>query len=425
MKTSTKQKREKIDRFNHRYENPRNILNNYLNGKISFYQIGKKCLNGTISSEFRSTLYKIFLNILPYNDPNSSKNNLEQTRKQYKLKLNRLLNKNEYIIPFINCEEKKGTEKYENLYNLIPKEDNDLLALIKLDVDRTFQELDLYKNSKIKEMLCKILYVFSKGIPEPSYCQGMNEILGTLLYAFLPSLTLNDLSDFNFSMEKKNEEQINILYDYITNEEFFEADLYTIYQEVMGRDLTVLYTYNMERYRGKIYDFDRKNTTFEQVMNSDESELGKRIKKIFFFDLKKLDSNYLNFLIENSIEPNIFLLRWVLCMLDRELNINNTIWVWDCIFFYEFVQFTIKTVDIDKNRFNFLDHLCTSMMINLKKQIMENEDGGAMIMLNFLSFPNERNIREIIQEATNISQKIEKEIIWDDKILKNKIQFKN
>ncbi len=203
MKTSTKQKREKIDRFNHRYENPRNILNNYLNGKISFYQIGKKCLNGTISSEFRSTLYKIFLNILPYNDPNSWKNNLEHTRKQYKLKLNRLLNKNEYIIPFINCEEKKGTEKYENLYNLIPKEDNDLLALIKLDVDRTFQELDLYKNSKIKEMLCKILYVFSKGIPEPSYCQGMNEILGTLLYAFLPSLTLNDLSDFNFSMEKK------------------------------------------------------------------------------------------------------------------------------------------------------------------------------------------------------------------------------
>ena len=76
MKTSTKQKREKIDRFNHRYENPRNILNNYLNGKISFYQIGKKCLNGTISSEFRSTLYKIFLNILPYNDPNSWKNNL-------------------------------------------------------------------------------------------------------------------------------------------------------------------------------------------------------------------------------------------------------------------------------------------------------------------------------------------------------------
>ena len=34
MNNSTMQKREKIDRFNHRYENPRNILNNYLNGKI-------------------------------------------------------------------------------------------------------------------------------------------------------------------------------------------------------------------------------------------------------------------------------------------------------------------------------------------------------------------------------------------------------
>ena len=112
-------------------------------------------------------------------------------------------------------------------------------------------------------------------------------------------------------------------------------------------------------------------------------------------------------------------------MLDRELNINNTIWVWDCIFFYEFVQFTIKTVDFDKMRFNFLDHLCSSMMINLKKQIMENEDGGGMIMLNFLSFPNERNIREIIQDATKISENFEKKQIWEDNILKNKIQFKN
>ena len=425
MSNQKTQKREKIDRFNHRYENPRNILNNYLNGKISFYQIGKKCLNGTILSEFRSTLYKIFLNILPYNDPDSWKSNLDQSRKQYKLKLNRLLNKNDQIIPFINCEEKKGTDKYENLFNLIPKEDRDLLALIKLDVDRTFQELDLYKNSKIKEMLCKILYVFSKGIPEPSYCQGMNEILGTLLYAFLPSLTLNDLSDFNFSMEKKNEEQINILYDYITNEEFFEADLYTIYKEVMGRDLTILYTYNIERYRGKRFDFDINTTTLEQVMNSEENELGKRIKKIFYFDLKKLDSKYQNFLIENGIEPNIFLFRWILCMLDRELNINNTIWVWDCIFFYEFVEFTVKGVDYDKNRFNFLDHLCSSMIINLKKQIMENEDGRGMIMLNFLSFPNERNIREIIQDATKISENFEKKQIWEDNILKNKIQFKN
>ena len=420
---SLKHKKDKIDRFNRKYENPRKTLFNYLNGKLSFSYIGKKCLNGTISSDFRSTLYKILLNILPYNEPDSWKSNLEQTRKQYNLKLNKLLNRNEYIIPFINCEEKKGTETYENLLKLIPQEDCDLLALIKLDVDRTFQELDLFKNLKIKEMLCKILYVFSKGIPEPSYCQGMNEILGTLLYAFLPSLTLNDLTDFTFSMDKIGEDNINLLYDYITNEEFFEADLYTVYQEVMGRDLTTLYTYNCERYRNKRFNFDYKTMSYEQVLNSEDTELGKRIKKIFYFDLKKIDSQFSNYLIENGLEPNIFLLRWLLCMLDRELNVNNTIWVWDCIFFYEFIEFTVKTVDIDKDRFNFLDHLCLSMMINLKKLIMESEDGGSMIMMHFLSFPNERNIREIITKATKISQTLENKNIWEDKNLQKNIVF--
>ena len=110
-------------------------------------------------------------------------------------------------------------------------------------------------------------------------------------------------------------------------------------------------------------------------------------------------------------------------MLDRELNVNNTIWVWDCIFFYEFIEFTVKTVDIDKDRFNFLDHLCISMMINLKKLIMGSEDGGSMIMMHFLSFPNERNIREIITKATKISLTLENKNIWEDKNLQKNIVF--
>ena len=76
-------------------------------------------------------------------------------RKEYNVKLNNILSKSDLIIPFINCHALKGTKEYENLYTQIPEEDRDLLSLIKLDVDRTFQDLDLFHDNKVKEILYK------------------------------------------------------------------------------------------------------------------------------------------------------------------------------------------------------------------------------------------------------------------------------
>jgi len=101
-------------------------------------------------------------------------------RNLYYTKLNNILSKDENILKFINCHAIKGTKEYEEIFCLIPEEIKEILSLIKLDVDRTFQDLDLFSNIKIKELLTKILLVYSIDNPIPSYCQGMNEILGTL-----------------------------------------------------------------------------------------------------------------------------------------------------------------------------------------------------------------------------------------------------
>ena len=170
--------KKSLTRFNVIYEDPYKIFLQYLKGELSLFDIGQKCRNCNIYPEFRSILYRIFLKILPYDSPGEWKNFTKQRREAYETKLNSLLAKSEYIIPFINCHFLKGSKEYENLRNLIPQEDKELLSLIKLDVDRTFQDLDLFHDNKVKEILCKILYVFSKDNPDPSYCQGMNEILG-------------------------------------------------------------------------------------------------------------------------------------------------------------------------------------------------------------------------------------------------------
>ena len=186
--TGTEQKQKYFTRFNEIYEDPYEIFKNYLSGNLSLSDIGQNCKKGRINQEFRPTVYKILLGILPYDKPGSWKKLVQKQRETYYTKLNKLLSQNENIIRFINCHYIKGSKPYEEIYCLLPKDQKEIISLIKLDIDRTFQDLDLFHNNTVKELLTKILYVNSIDNPDPSYCQGMNEILGTLFFAFLPSL---------------------------------------------------------------------------------------------------------------------------------------------------------------------------------------------------------------------------------------------
>ena len=420
---------EYLTRFNFVYEDPYKFFCDYLEGNITFSDIQKRCKSGKLNPETRCFIYKIFLNILPYNNPNSWKIVLCQKRDLYYKKLNTLLSKNENILKFINCHSIKGTKVYEELFALIPVEYKEILSLIKLDVDRTFQDLDLFHNNKIKELLTKILFVYSIDNPHPSYCQGMNEILGTLFLSFYPSLKFNKFS--KEEIDKENNDIITnkeILYYFIVDEQFFEADLFTIYIELMSRNLTVLYSYNDDKYKN-VKSFgaeDTKNLTLEDLKKSEESDLMKRIKKIFYIYLKN-DQEYFE-LLNKSIEPNLFLLRWILCVLNREISLKNIFWIWDCILFYEFMEFTYERNNKDDNikkdesdkitRLNFLDYICLAMIFDLKKELINSEP--SVILCKFLKYPNEKNMKKIMKEAFKYSVSFnERNNFWDSDAIKN------
>ena len=417
--------KKSLTRFNVIYEDPYKIFLKYLKGELNMFEIGQKCKNCQIYPEFRSILYRIFLGILPYNNPGIWKEQMEKKRKEYDEKLKKLLSKSENIIPFINCHALKGTNEYESLYTIIPEEDRELLSLIKLDVDRTFQDLDLFHDNKVKKILCKILYVFSKDNPEPSYCQGMNEILGTLFYSFLSSFRFNQ-----FSIEEQKENNNGnitneeMLYAYLVDNNFIEADLFIIYSELMSRDMTLLYTYNDDKYRKKEKEinYDIKNLKVEDLEKSNESDLIKRIKKIFYIDLPTHDKEYFDFLY-GSIEPNLFLLRWLLCILDREISLKHVLWIWDCVFFYEFVEFNFIKKNLENesgkhlNRLNFLDMICLAMIMGLKP-LVENND-QSLILCRFMKFPDEKNIRIIIKNAVQLAPKFNGDKnIWNNEEIK-------
>ena len=419
-----------LTRFNVIYDDPYKIFLKYLKGELNLHEIGQKCKNCQIYPEFRSILYRIFLGILPYNNPGCWKEKMEIKRKEYIDKLNKLLSKSDKILPFINCHALKGTKEYEALFKLIPEEDRDLLSLIKLDVDRTFQDLDLFHDDKVKEILCKILYVFSKDNPDPSYCQGMNEILGTLFYSFLSSFRFNKFTKEE-QKENNNGKVTNeeMLYAHLVDNNYIEGDLFIIYSELMARDMTLIYTYNDDKYRKKenAIKYDLKNLKIEDLELSTESDLIKRIKKIFYINLPSLDKEYFNYL-NGAIEPNLFLLRWILCILDREISLKHVLWIWDSVFYYEFIEFTFiknnSETQKGKNcyRLNFLDMVCLSMIMDLKPLVQTGDQ--SLILCRFMKFPDEKNIRQIIKEAVKLAPKFNGDIkIWNNDLAKKNINY--
>ena len=68
-----------------------------------------------------------------------------------------------------------------------------------------------------------------------------------------------------------------------------------------------------------------------------------------------------------------------MCILDREISLKHVLWIWDTIFYYEFIEFTFinnKTEsDSGKhiNRLNFLDMVCLSKeAVNLASKFNGN-----------------------------------------------------
>lgn len=114
--------------------------------------------------------------------------------------------------------------------------------IIKLDIERTFQEIDLFKTTETKEILCKTLFIWYCDNADLGYKQGMNEILGTIFYA---SFNTNEaiferLSNKQNEKESKHKDFLNL----IESEEFFQANLYTLFDQILALGVKSIYNYH-------------------------------------------------------------------------------------------------------------------------------------------------------------------------------------
>jgi TBC1 domain family protein 5 len=225
--------------------------------------------------------------------------------------------------------------------------------VIKLDIDRTYQDKTLFTLNEVKQMMTNILFIWAKENPKLGYKQGMNDLLGILVY-----VAYCDLPDDFEGISERNQ---NLL-KFLVNKKDLEADLFWCFDKIMDRGVRDLFSPVMTRpaFKGKKTDLftweveKHKNDLvgIDKSKDSNVSPILRRSHIIHHTLLKTFEPDLYTYLEKEKIEPQMYLQRWLRCMLTREFNMHDVLIIWDAL---------LASSD-DESGMVLLDYMCVAMI---------------------------------------------------------------
>ena len=208
------------------------------------------CSNAEMEDQFlRPTSWKIFLETLPSTSSGNILNEwietISEQREEYKRKFKKFCKIKKFTGDPLGGKSSEKKSKSET-------EDEELKHLINLDLSRTYQDIDLFLQSKTKNLLADVLFIWSKENTDISYKQGMNELLAVFYLAFYPYYFVtrtkpkpnkNDI--LNYIKDNKSiEDHLEDIYVFFNDEDEFKSDLFFIFDNLMKKGIKNLFNQN-------------------------------------------------------------------------------------------------------------------------------------------------------------------------------------
>ena len=145
----------------------------------------------------------------------------------------------------------------------------------------------------------------------------------------------------------------------------------------------------------------------EEILNSNDSELKKRIFLVYYNVFPLVDNQLYQFMVD-KIEPEIFIVRWYLCAFSREFPLPELLEFWDLIFLQQFLEDNggkkAKNKIEDHIVFKFTDYIVLSMLINIKTLIMKKKT-SSQLMAFLMKYPKDIDVKNIYLKALEIYNK--------------------
>ena len=154
-------------------------------------------------------------------------------------------------------------------------EENELKKLINLDVNRTYQDKDLFQNTTIKEIMVNILFIWARENRDVSYKQGMNEILAVVLFSLHPFYFENtaktNSSNVLEMIKTDQDKNYKNIYLYVHDQDELSCDLYYIYDAIMGKGIKELYDNGTTKNKDAAMGFKKFDLFVQQWTDEDSS----------------------------------------------------------------------------------------------------------------------------------------------------------
>lgn len=383
-----------------------NILsnNNITENIISFSK------NSDMPKELRPTAWKIFFGIFP-NNANIIDwvETINKLRIKYNKKKKKYLSIKKYKgdplnISGANNSNKKGERNFNTLY-----EENELRRIINLDIIRTYQNINLFSQEKIKKLLLNILFIWCKENDDVSYRQGMNDLVAILIICFYPYYFSSEEKEkphkediikyINIKEPKERYKYSNIIYNYFHDEDEIECDLFFAFDSLMKKGMKNLFDPRLFQ-RGeqeyKLYEIF-SDMYKEEIDEEKVNFISRRCFLLINEKLKKIDEELFQYFKKIDINCGAFLQKWLRCIFCREFELNQVFILWDVILVEDFVN--EKT---QKYSLAFMDSICLAMILRLRKYILNRDQNDCFSLL--FKYPKIDNIKNIIVLAYHIHQ---------------------
>ena len=368
------------------------------------------CKNSNLENEqIRPMAWKIFLKVLPSKENVYIKTWIEKTisdrEKFEKIKLNENINSIKYKgDPLTIIAQNKNKNNNWNKFF----DGHKLKEIIGKDINRTFQNLKLFQDNYVKELLTDILFYWSIQ-PENkkmSYRQGMNDLLSILFFAFFPyyfSINNNNKNNNNISSFYTKEEKEKLIsyckepiknarqiYLFFHDEKYLIHDLFTIFSNMMSFGIKKLFETPLDMSNNSaLIQEDFLNFKMEE---KEIDIVYKRALDIYHNMLRNYDEQLFSHLIKNKIDPTTYMVRWLRCLFCREFSYKVCIQLWDIIFLEEFFQ--------SDKKFQFVDYICIAMYENVKSSIIKSKEEEILQLL--FKYPQIDSPFELIKNAYKI-----------------------
>ena len=365
----------------------------------------KYSLNGELDKyHIRGMAWKIFMEVLPETETlDQWVDTLDKLRNQYKTKTKTILKTQKFKGDPLSgmAMDTSGSETWNTYYA-----DNDTKKLINLDLNRTFQELAIFHDNKVKSNLADILFIWNKENFDVGYQQGMNDILAVSFLALYPCYFKNSKKLKKNEIIKLSSEQISAIdnaqdiYDFFHDEDELYSDLFFCFTKLMKRGLKELFE-TLKGNEKSIVSYKKyqlfANQWEEEPTDDLQNPLNIRCTLIIKEKLKSIDPDLYQHFKKIGLSCTIFLQRWLKCMFDREFELKDIFTLWDAIF---------ATPD-SQNGYGlvFLDYIALSMILRIRKELLENDQNECFTTL--FKYPHIENISELVIFSNNLQIAVE------------------